>query len=58
MGLVAIPNKGDIHMAVYRKNEAWWIDTYIKGKRIRRKIGPDKETAELVEKDLRSCLKT
>ena len=40
-------------MAVYRKNEAWWIDTYIKGKRIRRKIGPDKETAELVEKDLK-----
>ena len=40
-------------MAVYRKNEAWWIDTYIKGRRIRRKIGPDKETAELVEKDLK-----
>ena len=39
-------------MAVFLKNEAWWIDTYIKGKRIRRKIGPDKETAELVEKDL------
>ena len=40
-------------MAVFLKNEAWWIDTYIKGKRIRRKIGPDKETAELVEKDLK-----
>ena len=39
-------------MAVFLKNEAWWIDTYIKGKRIRRKIGPDKETTELVEKDL------
>ena len=40
-------------MAVFLKNEAWWIDTYIKGKRIRRKIGPDKETAELVEQDLK-----
>ena len=53
MGLVPIRNKGDIDMAVYRKNETWWIDIYIKGKRIRRKIGPDKETAELVEKDLK-----
>ena len=39
-------------MAVFFRNDAWWIDTYIKGKRIRRKIGPDKETAELVIKDL------
>ena len=39
-------------MAVFLKNGAWWIDTYIKGKRIRRKIGPDKETTELGEKDL------
>ena len=40
-------------MAVFLKNGSWWIDTYIKGKRIRRKIGPDKETAELVEQDLK-----
>jgi len=40
-------------MAVFFRNGNWWIDTYIKGKRIRRKIGPDKRTAELVEKDLK-----
>ncbi len=40
-------------MAVFFRNDAWWIDTYIKGKRIRRKIGPDKKTAELVEQDLK-----
>ena len=39
-------------MAVYEKNGDWWIDVRIKGKRIRRKIGPDQETAELVVKDL------
>ena len=40
-------------MAVFEKNGAWWIDTYVKGKRVRRKIGPDKKTAELVEQDLK-----
>lgn len=40
-------------MAVYQRKGDWWIDTYVKGRRIRRKIGPDKKTAELVEKDLK-----
>lgn len=40
-------------MAVFLRNDAWWIDTYVKGKRVRRKIGPDKKTAELVERDLK-----
>ena len=39
-------------MAVFFRNDAWWTDTYVKGKRVRRKIGPDKKTAELVEQDL------
>jgi len=39
-------------MSVFKRNDAWWIDTYVKGQRVRRKIGPDKRTAELAEKDL------
>jgi integrase len=39
-------------MAVFEKHGNWWIDVYVKGKRIRRMIGPDKEVAELVIKDL------
>ena len=46
MGLVPIPNKGDIYMAVYRKNETWWIDYYYQGKRCRQKIGTRKKDAE------------
>ena len=39
-------------MAVFERNGAWWIDCYVDGIRIRRKIGPDKETAELALKDI------
>ena len=39
-------------MAVFQRNNAWWIDVYVNGNRIRRKIGPDKETAELALKDI------
>ena len=40
-------------MAVFKKNDAWWIDCYLNGQRVRRKVGPDKRTAVLVEKDLK-----
>ena len=40
-------------MAVIKKNGTWWVDTYLNGRRVRRKVGPDKRTAELVEKDLK-----
>ena len=40
-------------MAVIEKNGNWWVDTYINGRRIRRKIGPDEETAKLAEMDLK-----
>ena len=40
-------------MTVFEKNGAWWIDTYLKGRRVRRKNGRDKELAELVVQDLR-----
>ena len=33
-------------MAVYHKNEAWWIDYYYQGKRCRQKIGTRKKDAE------------
>ena len=33
-------------MAVYRKNETWWIDYYYQGKRCRQKIGTRKKGAE------------
>ena len=40
-------------MAVFKKNGAWWIDTYVNGERLRRKVSPDKRTAELAEKNLK-----
>ena len=40
-------------MAVIKKNGNWWIDCRINGQRVRRKVGPDKRTAELAEKDLK-----
>ena len=40
-------------MAVIEKNGNWWVDTYINGRRIRRKIGPEEETAKLAEMDLK-----
>jgi site-specific recombinase XerC len=40
-------------MAVFKKNGNWWIDCYLNGRRVRRKVGPDKRTAQLVEKDLK-----
>ena len=40
-------------MGVFKKNGNWWIDCYLNGRRIRRKIGPDKRTAQLAEKDLK-----
>jgi len=33
-------------MAVYRKNETWWIDYYYQGKRYRQKIGTRRRDAE------------
>ena len=40
-------------MGVFKKNGNWWIDCYLNGRRIRRRIGPDKRTAQLAEKDLK-----
>ena len=40
-------------MAVIKKNGNWWIDCYLNGRRVRRKVGPDKRTATLAEKDLK-----
>jgi len=40
-------------MSVFKKNDNWWIDCYINGQRVRRKIGPNKRTAELAEKKLK-----
>ena len=40
-------------MAVFKKNGNWWIDCYINGQRIRRKVGPNKRVAGLAEKDLK-----
>ena len=40
-------------MAVFKKNGNWWVDIYLQGQRVRRKVGPDKRTAQLVEKDLK-----
>jgi integrase len=36
-----------------QENGNWWIDIYLQGQRVRRKVGPDKRTAQLVEKDLK-----
>ena len=33
-------------MAVYRKNEAWWVDYYYLDRRYRQKIGTKKKDAE------------
>ena len=40
-------------MAVFKRNGEYWIDIYVKGKRVRRKIGPDRQIAELVVQDLK-----
>ena len=40
-------------MAVFKKNGNWWVDCYLNGKRVRRKVGPDKRTATTVERDLK-----
>jgi len=40
-------------MAVFKKNGNWWIDCYVEGQRVRRKVGPNKRTAELAEKNLK-----
>ena len=39
-------------MGVYRKGKNWYIDYYYKGRRIRKKIGPSKQVAELTLKDV------
>lgn len=39
-------------MAVYKRGENWYIDIYVEGRRVRRKVGPDKRTAELAAKDV------
>jgi len=39
-------------MAVIQKNGTWWIDCYLNGRRVRRKVGPDQKTAKTVERDL------
>ena len=36
-----------------QKNDNWWFDCYIDGQRVRRKVGPDKRTAQLAEKNLK-----
>lgn len=43
---------GGAEMGVYRRNGAWWIDGYQEGRRVRRKIGPDRHDADLALKDL------
>jgi len=40
-------------MAVFKKNGTWWVDCYLNGSRVRRKVSQDKRTAELVEADLK-----
>lgn len=35
-------------MGVFQKQDAWWIDYYVDGRRKREKIGPDKKLAETV----------
>jgi integrase len=43
-----------MNMAVIKRDKDWWIDCYIDGRRIRRKIGPtDKVTAEKAERKLK-----
>jgi integrase len=41
-------------MAVIKRKDDWWIDCYINGRRIRRKVGPtDKVTAKKAERKLK-----
>ena len=37
-------------MAVFKKQEVFWIDYYVSGHRKRERIGPDKRLAEVVLK--------
>lgn len=39
-------------MGVYKKGKNWYIDYYCKGRRVRKKIGPSKQLAELTLKDV------
>ncbi|MSS71468.1 MAG: site-specific integrase [Candidatus Latescibacteria bacterium] len=39
-------------MGVFKRKGNWWIDTYVNGRRIRRKVCPDKRTAELALKNI------
>ena len=40
-------------MSVKKRGDAWWIDCYINGQRIRRKVGPNKRVAQMAEQDLK-----
>ena len=35
-------------MAVFKKQDIYWIDYYVHGRRKRERIGPDKRLAEVV----------
>ncbi len=37
-------------MGVFKRNDNWWIDYYVEGRRRREKIGPSKKLAEMVLK--------
>jgi hypothetical protein len=37
-------------MGVYERNDSWWIDYYVEGRRRREKIGLSKKLAEMVLK--------
>ena len=39
-------------MGVYKKGKNWYIDYYHKGRRLRKRIGPSKQVAELALKDV------
>ena len=39
-------------MGVYKKGKNWYIDYYCRGRRLRKKIGPSKQLAELALKDV------
>jgi integrase len=36
---------------IYRRGKNWYIDLYVKGRRVRKKIGPSKSVAQLALKD-------
>ena len=36
---------------VYKRNKSWYIDLYVKGRRVRKKIGTSKKIAELALQD-------